>query len=396
MKKILNFILITAILSIIPQFNFVSPGFAYSPSFSKSKIITENSNENNNLSSQNNVDTIYSKNNKNNFTNNYTIPSVIKTPDEWKQALNYCIENVIESYQMTIQNFDENTYNLKNLRFIDTSVQANGTLKNNIAEITYTFTYKENYLLVKAAENSKYLSKLSDSQKTLLSKLKKISDDNIKVGMSDYEKEKVLHDYIVLNYSYSSSEDESSYTIRNLIEKGSGVCEAYAYAFQVLCTYAGLDCSIIVGNIENTNHGWNLIKLDGEYYHVDVTSDDPIPDKEGRLMYNFFNLTDEEISKTHTWNREDYPKCTATKYNYYVYNNLIITSYEQLEDFILKELDKGTEKIYFYLKGFALNSVNDFLFCRKSNRPVKNLSLIKGINSNAEDGAFTLIVNYEN
>ena len=52
---------------------------------------------------------------------------------------------------------------------------------------------------------------------------------------------------------------------------------------------------------------WNIIKLDGEYYHIDVTSDDPTPDDGSRLIYSNFNLTDAQISEKHTWDTSQFP-----------------------------------------------------------------------------------------
>jgi len=298
----------------------------------------------------------------------YTLPSVITTKDEWLKALNYCSDNLIKSASFEIRGFDEKVYDLKTLTLVNTSIQAKGTLKNTTANLTYTFTYKENYILNKAAENPKFISQLTNEQLNLFNKLKKISSSIIKPQMTDFEKEKAIHDYIVLNSAYSKNITKNSYNVRNLITKGTGVCEAYAYIFQILCSFSGIECNIITGTLNGESHGWNLVKLDGEYYHVDVTSDDPVPDKKGEIHYTFFNVNDNEIAKTHVWNRESFPKCTATKYNYYVYYNLIVETPKQMEKLIMKNLEKGAEAIHFYVKNFTIKSTSDFLFCGKGEK----------------------------
>jgi hypothetical protein len=71
------------------------------------------------------------------------------------------------------------------------------------------------------------------------------------------------------------------------------------------------------------DHAWNIVKLDGEYYHVDATWDDISEEKESiEVVYHHFNLNDEEMQKTHIWDKSKYPPCTGIKYNYYVYNRL--------------------------------------------------------------------------
>lgn len=107
----------------------------------------------------------------------------------------------------------------------------------------------------------------------------------------------------------------------------------------------GLDVQCITGKMEGVSHMWNLIKLGGEYYHIDVTSDDPTPDDGSRLIYSNFNLTDAQISEKHTWDTSQFPKCTATKYNYYDYYGLVATNYSELQNIINTALSKGQKPL---------------------------------------------------
>ena len=63
--------------------------------------------------------------------------------------------------------------------------------------------------------------------------------------------------------------------------------------------------------------------VDGEWYMVDVTWDDPIPDVSGRKYYAYFNVTSDYLRVNHIWNEECFPECTAKKYNYFYYNDLV-------------------------------------------------------------------------
>ena len=64
------------------------------------------------------------------------------------------------------------------------------------------------------------------------------------------------------------------------------------------------------------NHGWNIVNIDGEYYHLDATWDDPILNKDNITKYEYLAISDEEMSKTHTWDKSKYPPCNSDKYKY--------------------------------------------------------------------------------
>jgi hypothetical protein len=161
-------------------------------------------------------------------------------------------------------------------------------------------------------------------------KINEIVDLIIIPGMTDLEKEIAVHNYIVNNTKY----DEANYekgtvpkeanTAYGVLIKGVGVCGGYASAMNKLFSAVDIESMIISGEAgENGSyeaHAWNLVKLDGEYYHIDATWNDPIYTFNGVrkdvIHFDYFNLSDEEISKDHKWDRDKYPECIATKYRY--------------------------------------------------------------------------------
>ncbi len=184
---------------------------------------------------------------------------------------------------------------------------------------------------------------LIDHQEKIQVKRDEFLKTYIHPNLSDYQKVLLAHNYIVLNSRFDMSEKEGkvlppeAYTAYGILVLGKGVCEGYANALKYLLDGMGLESMIVIGHSKGENHAWNLVKLGGDYYHVDATWDDPVTEDElSILRYNYFNLNDEDLSKTHTWTREDYPKAEGIKYNYFVYNNLIP---DDLNDFvsILKE-----------------------------------------------------------
>ncbi len=186
-------------------------------------------------------------------------------------------------------------------------------------EIDYSLNYEVGALYSNYAAASLYAS---EEAKTYDAKMYSILSGIINDNMTEYEKAKVVHDYLIKNYKYdtrliSDPENPSyyrSYSFAGLLDNGIGVCQAYAELFYHLLCRAGVDCYIVYGESNGVGHAWNIVYLDGEYYHVDATYDDPVPDVAGRLYYDYFCLTDSEIAKNHTWERDNYPVCTGTKY----------------------------------------------------------------------------------
>ncbi|MGB9680320.1 MAG: stalk domain-containing protein [Minisyncoccia bacterium] len=130
--------------------------------------------------------------------------------------------------------------------------------------------------------------------------------------MSDIDKIKSIHDYIIKNtiYDYENAVHNTipldSYTAYGVLVKGVGVCQGYSAAFNLLANMAGLDCISISGEGDNQPHAWNMVRINGEVRYIDVTWDDPVPDKGDNVMYTYFNLTEKQIEKDHKWNKEDF------------------------------------------------------------------------------------------
>lgn len=85
-----------------------------------------------------------------------------------------------------------------------------------------------------------------------------------------------LHDTLADRYAYDARPD----TVANadayrLFRDGVGLCQAYALAFLALCREAGVEADLVVS--EAMDHAWNHVRVEGVWYHVDVTRDDPIP-----------------------------------------------------------------------------------------------------------------------
>lgn len=159
--------------------------------------------------------------------------------------------------------------------------------------------------------------------------------ETILAGMptgSDYEKELYLHDALIkkVTYTYSKLEEQNGYT--TLVE-GKGVCAGYAFALQYLLMRAGIQSYYVVG-YAGENHAWNLAKIDGEWYFLDATWDDPLTGSGSDSAYSpfhtYFNLSAEMMAEDHTLSGQPYnvplEDCTATDAFYHNVNHTAVST----------------------------------------------------------------------
>ncbi len=109
----------------------------------------------------------------------------------------------------------------------------------------------------------------------------KVIKEKLNNNMPTREKIKIIHDYIIDNAEYDKLKYENkndttykSNTAYGVLVQGYGTCNGYADAMAIF-----LDkLNIINYKISNSEHIWNLVYLDGKWYHLDLTWDDPISD----------------------------------------------------------------------------------------------------------------------
>lgn len=178
-----------------------------------------------------------------------------------------------------------------------------------------------------------------------------------------FDKLLVFHDYLVLNSTFKESDGAGSFnqTIYNAFANGTSKqgniqCSGYAKAMQYLCDKAGIECMVITGTTEQgVTHAWNKVKVDGEWYNLDTTWDDPILSvpKEKYLRYNYFLVPDSWINEVTHFNISsiklstgtvvkyfDPPKATADAQNYFVKNGMVYNDRDSADKALKAALDK--------------------------------------------------------
>ena len=198
-------------------------------------------------------------------------------------------------------------------------------LTNGIDWASYSYTYNPRYNTYISIEVSNSMS-LSETREYFDFIDRKIEELRLiaAAGRNDEEKVLLLHDYMVHQYEYdyenylklmngTGEVPTDSYRAGGLLANEIGVCNAYAFLTVYILNLVGVES--FVTESREMNHAWNIVKVNGEYYHMDTTFDDPTWDRLGRVSHNLFLLTDQEISGDHQeWDAKGI-ECTDTTYS---------------------------------------------------------------------------------
>ena len=150
----------------------------------------------------------------------------------------------------------------------------------------------------------------ADDAETVPGKVRQLAAECLRsAGRSDYSRALWLHDWLIYNADYDQS--YTYYYANGVLLEGAGVCQSYALAYDLLLHEIGVESVYLSGTANGVSHAWNLVKLDGSWYHVDCTWDDPIGGSYER--HSYFGLTDEQMALDHSWARERgvMPECTS-------------------------------------------------------------------------------------
>ena len=159
---------------------------------------------------------------------------------------------------------------------------------------------------------------------------------------SDYEKELYIHDYIIENTEYDiSTLEKMGDTVYSVLVSGKSICEGYARTVQILLDKLGIENYLVTGDTESDGeilpHMWNIVNIDGDNYHLDVTWDDL--NDEFDTVYFYFNVTDEYISRDHYKINPQNNNCNSTKSNYFVKENTLVYTYKGYINLVQQSVD---------------------------------------------------------
>lgn len=260
-------------------------------------------------------------------------------------------DNIVKS----LQNVESNTtFNASKVSYKDIGKIVNQAVANN-PSISY-------YNGLTASSNGTINFKYKADRKVILEKNKKVNaevdriiKENIKKDMSDLEKVKSIHDYLVLSVAYDydnflkNNVSDDSYEAYGALINKIAVCDGYTKSMALILNKVGVQTIQITGIANGGNHSWNMVKIGGQYYHVDTTWDDPVPNKPGSVHYNYFLKNTKQLKVDHQWDETAYPVATSSKFNYFHNMNNMVEKdgmyyYSDSKDNLLYKMDKKTLK----------------------------------------------------
>lgn len=263
--------------------------------------------------------------------------------------------------QTMYENKDSCTFNVPDKSYVDADAWLNslaGLNKIHCEYITYSgfcqvtaqIEYWDNYPII-YAYRSNDISALNEQQAAMYDRYCDILSSTVSSSNPDVINELTVHDYIVNNVRYVLDRNSDSPAYDALFN-GSASCSGYTEVFQTLMDMAGIRCIPVTGQAGGDSHIWNMVCLDGQWYHVDTTWDDPVGG-DGTIRHNYFNITDDDILLDHTiesW----HPAASGTDLAYYnVLGYTLFSSQSELNHYLASQVKSHAASCNFMTRGFT-------------------------------------------
>ncbi len=187
-------------------------------------------------------------------------------------------------------------------------------------------TYCAPEYIITSEEYSVQLQEIEQAKQKIVSSLSDPDDE--------WQTELEIHDYIIDNCTYELSEPKLvCSSVYGALVNGRAACEGYSRAAKLLFDEVGIECALVSGIAtseggEDGPHMWNAVKINGDFYYLDCTWDDPVGDDGVEIKsYSYFNVSTKMISKTHSEFSYNFI-CTETEENYFVKTGRLFDDYK--------------------------------------------------------------------
>lgn len=240
------------------------------------------------------------------------LPDKVQTAEELADSFYYYLSHWETNFDI---HYVGSTADIENIiqSAVDEASNRNHYILGHLAERKIEYEYSS--FDAKIRVHQTYLT--NDPQEQIVDeKVAQILSTVQADSMSDFEKVKFVNDFIVKNTAYSTESNASPHSAYAVLQEQKGVCQGYALLALKMLEGLGMEAQYVIGDVYTGGHAWNLVKVDGEWYHLDTTWNDPTPDRKNVVRYEYFLISDEQMSKDHTWVQSDYPKAASVKFNF--------------------------------------------------------------------------------
>lgn len=217
-------------------------------------------------------------------------------------------------------------------------------------------------------------SNLEEDELAALKAIVKLSKEMKLAGMDKLEMIKTVHDYLINNTRYSDPLGydllgnavyaDATHTPYGLLNDHVAVCDGYAQSFMIFMLVNDVECETITGVASdkgNTeSHAWNQVLLDGKWYNIDVTWDDPVTsDGKDVLKYTYFLADDAEFDRTHISECGYEHACTDDSLYMYMYDEYICRDIDGVKAQIERQIKNETIILIYRESDFTKRELDD-------------------------------------
>ncbi|MBQ3182601.1 MAG: hypothetical protein IJB24_06785 [Clostridia bacterium] len=171
-------------------------------------------------------------------------------------------------------------------------------------------------------------------------------------SMTDYEKEIAINDWLLDNCCYALGERNAlSSTSYGALVRGQAYCDGYAYAAKQLLNKAYIDALVVYGEADGAEHVWNMVEIEGQYYHLDVMWNDADIGSDSKLRFHgYFNLSDDMIKLDHSYENDGIIPYAVTDGSYYKETGCYAATGAELEEVFYDQLLKAVKEKREYIE----------------------------------------------
>ena len=157
-------------------------------------------------------------------------------------------------------------------------------------------------------------------------------------NMTEYDIVKHFYDYLAKNVVYDENAENCRDIYGVFIDK-KAICGGYSKAFSYLCDKVGIETALVTGDADGTPHMWNMVKIGGEWYHIDVTYAVTDSNLGKYVRYDYFCVNDDVVASRDIYEQDyQYPKADSERCNYYVKNGLMADSWNEAETMLTNRI----------------------------------------------------------
>ena len=170
----------------------------------------------------------------------------------------------------------------------------------NILINDFDFKAEDGYSIINVKYNT-----TSDQENFVSNKSTEIVNSIITSNMSDVDKVKAINEYLINSFDFDNNKNaKNAYLALNQKKAPS---QGYAMTASKLFTEAGIENKIVIGVLNSKEYAWNLVKINGQWYNLNIAKNDSTGDKN-----KFFLKSDAYlINEGFVWNSKEYPKCPS-------------------------------------------------------------------------------------